>query len=262
MDALIRPFFGGVFLDDDLATSASLLRYYLRHFVLGRAFLPSGGIGQLAYRLRKDVPGHHFRFETTVREVERGPDGFRVALASGEILMAKAVILAMGPVESARILGWPEPAMRPVTNIYFRSPRPLYHERCLVLHRGRAPLVRHFLQLTNIDPCLAPAGEHLLSATVLDHRGLSGSDLFQMALAEIDEVIHGAASLLNPLHLVEIPHALPVQSPQNLSSWSQRRGNLESGLILAGDLAGNASQQNALETGVDAAETALGILQG
>jgi phytoene dehydrogenase-like protein len=261
LDALIRPFFGGVFLDEELGTSSGLLHYYLRSFVLGRSFLPTGGIGQLAYRLRKDVPDSNFRFQTTVREIQRGPDGFRLALESGEILSAKAVILATSATSASKILGWPEPAMRPVTTVYFRSPRPLYHERCLVLHRGHHPLVRHFLQVTNVDPCLAPSGEHLLSATVLDCRGLGGRDLFSAALREIDGVIHGAAALLKPLHIVRIPDALPVQTPQNLSAWAQRRGNLGPGLCLAGDLAGNASQQNALETGVDAAESALAHLQ-
>jgi protoporphyrinogen oxidase len=245
-----------VFLDEELGTSAGILRYYLRSFILGRAFLPAGGIGELAFRLRKDVPDARFRFQTPVQEVERGPDGFRLALESGEILMAHSVILATSPVSSARILGWPEPTMRPVTTVYFRSSRPLYHERCLVLPRARHPVVRHFVQLSNIDPCLAPSGEHLLSATVLDDRGLSSAELFQTVREEINQIIHGAAALLQPLRVVKVPNALPVQSPQSLSAWTQRRGNLPPGLHLAGDLAGNASQHNAMESGVDAADAA------
>ncbi len=259
MDSFWRPFFGGVFLDEGLQTSAGLLRYYLRSFILGRAFLPSGGIGRLASSLRSRIPDGRFRFQCNVREVEKGPDGFRLALESGEILRATNVILANGPIGMARLLGWQEPAMRATTTLYFKSRRPLYPERCLVLPRAKSPLVRHFVQLTNIDPGLAPAGSHLLSATVLDDHGLNDVTLFQMALQEIGAVMPGAAGLLEPFHVIRVPAALPVQTPQNLTSWMQRRGNLPAGLFLAGDLAGNASQHNALETGVSTANAALAL---
>jgi len=172
LDSLLRPFFGGVFLDDGLQTSAGMLHYYLRSFLVGRAFLPAGGIGRLALSLRRDVPEERFRFQTTVREIQQSADGFRLALESGEILAASSVILATDPISAAKLLGWNVPATRPTTTLYFRSRQSLYPERCLVLPRAVQPLVRHFVQLTNIDPCLAPSGEHLLSATVLDDRNL------------------------------------------------------------------------------------------
>jgi len=258
-DSLFRPFFGGVFLDEELQTSAGLLRYYLRNFILGRAFLPAGGIGRLALTLRRDVPEERIRLNTTVREVQQGPDGVRLALESGEILTASRVVLATDPVATSRLLGWPEPMMRPTTTIYFRSRQALYPERCLILPHAVHPLVRHFVQLTNIDPCLAPSGEHLLSATVLDDRGLSDTALYQLAIEEINGLIPGAAGLLHPLHVVRIPNALPVQSPQNLTKWMQRRENLSPGIFLAGDMAGNASQQNAMGSGIQCADAARGV---
>ncbi len=257
VESFWRPFFGGVFLDQDLQTSAGLLRYYLRAFILGRAFLPGGGIGRLASILREKIPDERFRFHANVREVEKGPDGFRVALDSGEILRAVSVILANGPVGVSQLLHWPEPEMRPTTTLYFKSRRALYPERCLVLPRAKDALVRHYVQLTNIDPGLAPKGSHLLSATVLNNQDLDDGTLFSLALREIGNLMPDAAGLLEPLHVTRVPAALPAQTPQRLASWLERRANLPPGLLLAGDLAGNASQNNALETGVAAAEKAL-----
>ncbi|MEQ1843508.1 MAG: FAD-dependent oxidoreductase, partial [Verrucomicrobiales bacterium] len=256
VDSLLRPFFGGVFLDNDLETSAGLFHYYLRSFLIGRAFVPSGGIQRLATALRRDIPDGHFRFNTSVWQIEQGADGLRLPLDSGEILSASRVIVATDPACAARLLGWPVPETRSTSTLYFRSKRALYPDRCLVLPRAVRPLVRHFVQITNIDPCLAPGGRHLLSATVLDDQGYDNETLLGAGLQEINQVIHGAAALLEPMHVVRVPSALPVQSPQNLAAWSQRRGNLAPGVFLAGDLAGNASQQNALESGVDCADSA------
>lgn len=258
VDGFLRPFFGGVFLDDDLQTSAGLLRYYLANFLLGRAFLPKGGVERLAATLRAQIPDDRFLFGQAVRGIEKGADGFRLALESGGILAASTVILALGAEETARILGWPAPRMQPTTSIYFRSRRALYPDRCLVLPRAKRPLVRHFAQVTNVDPSLAPEGVHLLSATVLDDRGLDDESLFQIALREIGGVMPAAAGLLEPLQVIRVPSALPGQTPQHLVTWRQRRATLPEGLLLAGDLAGNACQQNALQSGARAAESALG----
>jgi len=46
-------------------------------------------------------------------------------------------------------------------------------------------------------------------------------------------VIRGSAGLLHPLHVVRIPNALPVQTPQSLTTWLQRRENLSPGLFLS-----------------------------
>jgi protoporphyrinogen oxidase len=148
--------------------------------------------------------------------------------------------------------------MQATTSIYFRSRRALYPDRCLVLPRAKRPLVRHFAQVTNVDPSLAPEGVHLLSATVLDDRGLDDESLFQIALREIGGVMPAAAGLLEPLQVIRVPDALPGQTPQHLVTWRQRRATLPEGLLLAGDLAGNACQQNALQSGVHAAERTLG----
>jgi phytoene dehydrogenase-like protein len=261
LDSFWRPFFGGVFLDNQLASSAGLLRYYLRNFILGRAFLPTGGIEKLAAALLQDIPEATIRFGAAVRAVEKGADEFRLVLDSGEILRAAVVILANGPLGGAQILGWKEPSMRSTTSVFFRSRRALYTERCLVLPRAKTPLVRHFVQLTNIDPGLAPEGVHLLSATVLDDRGLDNETLFQIALQEIGGVMPDAAGLLEPLHVVRVPAALPEQTPQNLVTWRQRCATLPEGLMVAGDLAGNASQQNAMQSGVACAEAAIRLLR-
>ena len=47
IDTFFRPFLGGVFLERELRTSASLLRYYFRCFAIGDATLPAGGMQRL-----------------------------------------------------------------------------------------------------------------------------------------------------------------------------------------------------------------------
>ena len=56
IERFFRPFFGGVFLDEKLATSAGLFRYYLKKFATGRALLPAAGIGEIPRQLAATLP--------------------------------------------------------------------------------------------------------------------------------------------------------------------------------------------------------------
>ena len=46
-----RPFFGNVFLDEELTTDAGVFRHLLWHFTFGNACLPANGLGAIAQQL-------------------------------------------------------------------------------------------------------------------------------------------------------------------------------------------------------------------
>ena len=119
----------------------------------------------------------------------------------------------------------------------------------LALPAGRGRLVRHFVQLTNAAPEYAPPGRHLLSATILDRRGLDDTALFAAVRAEITTV-YPAARDLQPVAGIDVPYAqhrqpagfardlTPAPSPTVLDNvW------------LAGDQTGACSIQSALVSG-------------
>lgn len=249
-----EPFFGGVFLDEALATSAGLFHYYLRKFALGRALLPAAGMGAIPAQLATHLPAESIRLRTRVLAIEPGG----VLLESAERLSADRVVLATDEPATRRLLGLDPEAGRGARSTivaYFACPRSLYTGGLLVLPAG-SRLVRHFAQVTNVAPELAPSGWHLISATILDSRGLDDHALSAAAASEIEQIFPEARGHLNPLAIVRVPYALPAQPP-GFAGRLQRLPT-PSGVILAGDQTGSASIQFAMESGERAARTILG----
>ena len=256
IERFFRPFFGGVFLDDKLATSAALFRYYLKKFATGRTLLPAHGIGEIPWQLARGLPAGKLRLGCRVERLERlGQGAEALVTTTGERIKFDHLLLATDAPATARLLDRPprfEPA-HGTTVVYFAASAPLYHRAMLVLLAGRGRLVRHFVQLTNAAPEYAPARQHLLSATILNRRGLDDA---QLAAAARDEIaaIYPAACSLRPVAVIDVPYAqhrqpagfarglTPAPAPTHLDNvW------------LAGDQTGACSIQSAMASGERAA---------
>ncbi|MEO0416646.1 MAG: NAD(P)/FAD-dependent oxidoreductase, partial [Verrucomicrobiota bacterium] len=253
IDSFFRPFFGGVFLDNALRTDASLLLYYLKNFATGRAFLPQGGIEGIVDQLVSDVPDEWLHFDQKVTKME----GTNVTTHKGETFSGDAVIVAGDPAFSGWLLDLPGPKMKATKVAYFSSDQPLYDGGWITLPRREGRLVQHFVQISNVDPSLAPAGKHLLSATILNDQNLADDKLFSSSIAEIAQHFPEAKGCLSPLKIIDVPVALPAQSPEYFDAFEDAESQLPAGVFLAGDLCSNASIQNAISSGERAAQKAL-----
>ena len=256
IERFFRPFFGGVFLDEKLGTSAGLFRYYLKKFATGRALLPARGIGEIPRQLADGLPPGKLRLKCRARRLELLGSGTDALVTdSGERIGFSRLLLATDAPATAGLLDRPAPALPPhrTTVLYFSSSAPLYDRAMLVLPAGRGRLVQHFVQLTNAAPEYAPPGRHLLSATILDRRGLDDGALFTAARAEI-AAIYPAAGGLQPVAGIDVPyaqhqqragfarHLAPAPAPTFLDNvW------------LAGDQTGACSIQSAMASGERAA---------
>lgn len=256
LERFLRPFFAGVFLENDLATDSSVLAVDFRQFVFGRALLPAGGMGEIPRQLASRLPAGRQRFDSPVRSIERcGENVVAVHLSSGERIPCDALVLATQETVTRSLLGLsPGRAWKRVTTLYFTGEEPLYEGACLVLPAGKERLVRHFCDLTNVAPSYAPAGRRLLTATLLDDRGLHGAERIRAARSEICSLMP-SLDAWEFLAEVEIPQALPSQEPGFTSL--QPPVHPERNLWLAGDQVTRASIDSALASGLRAADELL-----
>lgn len=244
-----QPFFGGVLLDNDLATSAALFRYYLKKFSTGRAWIPSAGIQALPEALARQLPPEKTRLNSKVVAIEDR----RAILESGEILPFTRLVLALDESSLHHILRLPPPPKpRGVAVVYFKIKTSLYDRPCLVLPAGRTRRVRHFVQITNIAPEFAPAGWHLVSASVLDFSGLTNAELASEAAKEIGEIFPRARGGLTHLETILVPNAVPNQPPGFASKPNPR---LPHGVHACGDWINGASIQSAIQSGLQTARS-------
>ena len=255
-----KPFFGGVLLDGDLATSAGLFLYYLKKFTTGRAWLPAGGIAALPAQMASALPPNSLRLRTRVISLDIKNDrACGVTLQHGERIAASTIVLALDEPSICHLLGRPSPApARSVAVVYFKSRQSVYPHSCLVLPESGNRRVRHFAQVTNVAPEFAPPGFHLISASVLDFSYLSDESLSHVVKNEITALFPNTSHSLEYLETIRVPYAVPAQPP----GFANRKPipNLPAGVFAAGDWASGASIQSAISSGLDSAHSILNPL--
>lgn len=249
-----QPFFGGVLLDNALESSAGLFLYYLKKFLSGRAWVPAEGIQALPASLAAGLPSSSLRLNSRVVGISRDPAG--VVLEKGDAVHADQIVLALDEPSLRRLLGLPAPPpAHGVSVVYFKTRTSLYDRTCIVLPEGDGRLVRHFVQITNVAPSFAPAGWHLISATVLDSAGRSADELADEAAREISGVFPRAAGTLEHLETIHVPYAVPAQPP----GFAARNAfpDLPRNVYACGDWERGASIQAALRSGIETAKRVL-----
>jgi phytoene dehydrogenase-like protein len=222
IDNFFRPFFGGIFLDRTLQTSAKNFRYNFKMLSEGSACVPARGMGAIAQQLATPLR-ERGTLQTGVRVAALLEEGARVVgvrLDDGGERRADAVVVATPAPEAARLSGLPLPtdAMQ-TTTLYFGGTRQLYRGGKLLLHAAPDAFVNNAQLLSNVAPSYAPSGTHLLSVAVLGVPPLDDEELAARALADLrlmfcgDDAAQQALDTYRLLRVYRLPYAQFAQPP-------------------------------------------------
>lgn len=258
IDRFFRPFFGGVFLDPDLATSSRMFEFVFTMLSTGENAIPANGMGAISDQLAEKLATGTIRLGQRVAAVEPG----RVTLLDQGTLEAASIVIATEGPQAAKLLpnaGLSEPGSQPVSCLYFSADAPPFTERSIMLN-GLGPddgPINNLCVPTNISAALAPGGKHLVSATVLgSHDSSSNADLEARVRAQMTAWFGGDVANWKHLRTYNIAHALPSQTPGVLSP-PERPVAFGERLFVCGDHRDTSSIQGALQSGRRAAEAIL-----
>lgn len=252
--SFFRPFLAGILLDPDLGASSHKVALALRWFTLGSAVLPAEGMGAFPLALAARLPKGVLRLDSPVAEVQRG----KAVLRSGEELRADAVIVAVDGKEAARLLGTGLPVWRSVVQLAFDAHDAPVKGPWLVLDGEGKGLVNDLCVPSEVQPSYVPSGRSLVSATVLNPRGLDDAALDTAVRAELRGWFGAAVDKWRTLRVLRIARALPHQPPGAARTLAK---NHSPGIWVAGDHLGLASTQTALASGGAAAKLVLDDLR-
>lgn len=254
-----RPFFGGVFLDPQLTPPRHWFEFLFAMFATGHATLPAEGMRALPRQLAARLPAGSVRTGTRVRAIREGA----VELASGETLRARAIIVATDArnaavlVPGARVTSWSG-----CTTLYYAAARSPVEGPLLVLDgEERTGPVNHLCVPSEVAPGYAPAGQALVSATVIGTHATDDGVLDRDARAQLARWFgEPAVRGWRLLRAVRVPFSLPraVPRPDTLDSLTR----IGPGLYACGDYLGTPSINGALRSGRRAAEALLADLRG
>lgn len=271
INAFFRPFFGGVFLDRSLKTSARKLRYTYNMFAKGTAALPAGGMGAIPAQLAE---GLEIRTACPVHAIERPTQSHTTAhtpahtvrTAAGD-LSASAVVIATDATaaaslaQAAGITGVHQTRWKRTITLTFDAQAAPTTEPILFLNGDgldQGP-VNHAAIVSNLQPAYAPKGRAQICANIVAPADMDRPEpqLVADAQQQMVDWFGPEARSWNHIKTDDIREALPDEDAPALSTPRRPVETNTPGIFLAGDYLDNGSINGALESGRRAAEALL-----
>lgn len=264
IERFFRPLFGGIQLDPTLSTSSRMFDVIFRMLAEGDAALPATGMGALPLQIAADLAPGTVQLGTAVRAIDSAGagastgDGTGVRLATGELLGARAVVVATeGPVAAA-LLDLPAVGSRSAACVWFAASAAPTGSKAVVLDGSGTGPALNVAVISNVAPEYAPVGQHLIAAAVpgglAADPAVSDDDLVARVRAQLRGWWGADVDEWRVLRTQRIAHGQPDQSPPFAP---KQRVSLGNGVFVCGDHRDTASIQGALYSGRRCAEAVI-----
>ena len=256
------PFFGGVFLENPLSTSSNFFEFCFRMFYTGEVAVPAKGIGQIPAQLAGRLKQSQIRLNSPVSRAS----GHEVVLASGEVIRAGAVVMAVDASAAARLLaGFPAVApgqswqtgeqtktrqFNHTTCTYFAAPASPDTRKLLMLNPNRANAVHNVAVLTDVAPGYAPVGQALISVSTQGLDIVNETALTERIQRELIDWYGPEVQSWRHLKTYHLPEALPSYN----AGAAKQPLQLAETLYQCGDQTSYPSLNAAMQTGRQVAE--------
>lgn len=243
-----KPFFGGIFLENELATSANMFRFVFKMFSEGQAAIPNAGIEAIVQQLKDKLEQTTILTHTKVKSVEAA----HLVLANGELLPFHKLILAVPP--NAIVPGLPNTSIswNRTLNLYFKSLDTILDRKAIALVASPGHLINNFCVLSDIAAGYSPSAEYLISVTLKDHV-IWNENLPGQVANELEQFTKLRADSFTYLKHFEISKAIP-KLEDVVYSIQPTQTLLRENVFLAGDYLLNGSLDAAMRSGRLAAE--------
>ncbi len=254
IDSFFRPFYGGIFLNRELTTSARVLRFTLRMLATGRTVIPALGMKEIPRQLASLLPKDAIHLNSPVDALLR--DGERVVgVRTGKTeYEADAVVVATDAPAAGTLTGdaVPEGAVGEVC-IYYETDG-LGSGKKILLNAEDGAFVNNAVEISNISEKYAPPDRHLLYAVALTGMDLPDMELYRRGIEDLSCWYPDAD--FRPLSLRRIPYGQFAQPPGVHSTLPENRTSTP-GLVLAGEYTEDSSINGSMLSGEKAARVVI-----
>ena len=270
IDRFFAPFFGGVFLENELQTSARLFQFLFRMFADGAAAVPAEGMERIPQQMAARLQPRTLELNARVTEVGRRQQRFTVKTGSGMEIEAKQLVFAVAEHALSPLLANLLPHTRAqarqqrswnaTTTIYYAAPRSPVEGPILVLN-GEGPdggPINNLAVMSQVSRRYAPVGQELIAISVVGEapRDDAAIEMLEVRVREHAERWFGA-DVVKHWRLVggyPIRYALPFA---RTTQWEASATRVTDNVYFCSDAQETPSLQGALTSGRRAAEAIL-----
>ncbi len=256
IDSFFTPFFSGIFLEGELATSRRMFDFVFKMFGSGYAAIPYLGMEEIPKQLASSLPTGSIITGAKVSQV----DGQTVKLIDGSSFTAPHILVATEASGLVKELTTVGTQYQSTTHLHFSTPIPPISQALIALNTKRSRVANNICTISQVAAAYAPVGQHLVSISVLGNTKAQEANLEKVVRQELSTWYGKAVEEWKHLHTRQVHYALPDQKKVK---HQVDPGQLEirPGLFVAGDHLLNGSINAAMKSGRKAAEAIINKLE-
>ncbi len=253
-----KPFFGGIFLENELATSSRMLEFVFKMFAEGNAAVPANGMQEIPKQLLGQLDQTKVLYNKKVKSIGL----HTLTLANGEHLSADAIVVAANPASMLPQLQDQVSGYRSVVNLYFTSSVNPVEKPLIALVSNESTAINNFCVMNDVSANYSVDGRFLLSISVTNESQQSEETLKSKVIEELIAIVPKMADAeITHLKTYRIDEALPkINDFQYTINASNTK--VQEGVYLAGDYLLNGSINAAMTSGRLAAQAVFEDFKG
>lgn len=251
IERFFRPFFAGIFLENELETSSRMFEFVFKMFAEGNATIPAGGMEDIPKQMKSRLKSTEFMFHSEVSKIE----GKRIELKNGDPIESEHIVVATDADKILPQLTSEIPWRQTATYYYSADKSPL-NNNIIALNYAKPKVVNNFTVLTDTAKNYAPKGKHLISVSLSEVPSESVEEVSREIKNELALTFGAEVQSWKFLKNYHIKKALPIpEDVQGEIPFSETQ--IKEGLYLAGDHLLNGSINGAMKSGKLAAQSVV-----
>ena len=246
-----KPFFSGIFLENDLKTSSNMFDFVMKMFSEGDAAIPELGMEEIPKQLVAMLPENSIQYNVKVTAIENN----KIICENGTTLDADKIVIATEAVGLAsNYISKTKQNFHPVTNVYFEAKIAPTQKAVVVLNAStNKKWVNNLTVMSNVSNKYAPTGKVLISISYNGIPTIDDVTLAENMKTELKKWYGNQVEDWTILKTYRIKYALPSQEKvANEVAISEIKIN--ENLFICGDYLLNGSINAAMKSGRIVAE--------
>jgi len=246
IDRFYKPFFSGIFLEDDWNTSSNMFDFVMKMFSEGDAAIPALGMEEIPKQLVAMLPEHSIRYNMKVKTIENN----KIICENGQIFEADKIIIATEATSFAsQYISKTKQKFHQVTNVYFEAKVAPTKKAVVTLNASTTKKwVNNLTVMTNISKKYAPENKVLIAVSLNGITTIDDELLADNMKEELKDWYGNQVEDWKILKTYRINYALPNQEHvQNEVSNTELQ--IDENLFICGDHLMNGSINAAMKSG-------------
>lgn len=246
IDRFYKPFFSGIFLENELTTSSNMFDFVMKQFSTGDAAIPELGMEEIPKQLAALLPENSIQFETKVTAIENNT----IYLENGSEMNSDIIVIATEATGLAgNYIAQQKQQSHSVTTVYFEATKAPTNQAVVILNASEnKKWVNNLTVMSNISNKYAPDGKVLLSISYNGIPEIDDTIVAENMKAELKQWYGNQVDDWKMLKTYRIQYALPNQDSVS-DELTKTDMKINDNIFICGDHLMNGSINAAMKSG-------------